>query len=114
MAFDFLATKKAARQALHETLAVSSIHISAATGERTSCRIRVHTRIKLVGDVDYQGFAELSEGMVLIHFDKLEASVIQPATGDLVEYDTQLYQLDTKRDDDGIYLDSWYAIRKDE
>lgn len=113
MAFDFLSTKKAARQVLHETLAVSSYHVSAATGVRSACRIRVHTRIKLVGDVDYQGFAELSEGMVLIHFDKRESAVLEPTAGDLIEYDNQMYQLDTRRDDDGIYLDSWYAIRKD-
>ena len=110
MAFDFIATKKAARRALHETLAVSSIHTSSETGAVNRVRVRVHTRIALSGDVDYQGFAELSDGVVMIHVDSEEARRLKFAADDRIIYDNKVYQLSTQRDDDGIYLESWYAV----
>lgn len=114
MAFDFLATKKQARQALHDTLGVSSLHISAETGVSSKCRVRVHTKIMLGGDVDYQGFAELSDGAVMVHCEKGEARALNFTAGDKIIYDNKVYVLNTRKDDDGIYLETWYATHSED
>lgn len=108
--FNFLAEKKAARQALHKTLAVSCKHKSALTGVISDVAARVHTKVHLSGDIDYQGYAELSDGMVLIHFTIEDANRLRIRANDTLIYDKRLvYKLDTQRYDDNIYLHSWYA-----
>nr|DAU27297.1 MAG TPA: Tail attachment protein [Caudoviricetes sp.] len=109
MAFDFLKEKKAARQVLHERLAVSSKHISAATGRVSDCRVRVHTRINLIGDVDYQGFAEMSEGVVVILCTITEARALNFSPNDKIIYDGEEYILHTQMDDDRVYIEKWQA-----
>ena len=62
----FLDIKRKARADLHHEMGVPSKHISAASGRVSDCRVRVHTKINLTGDIDYQGFAELSDGAVVV------------------------------------------------
>lgn len=106
---NFLEMKKAVRQDLHGVLGVSSKHISALTGKVSKCSIRVHTKIQLVGDVDYQGFAELSDGSVLILCPISEARALQFAAEDKIIYNNQEYVLHTCLDDDTVYLEKWQA-----
>lgn len=108
-AFNFLEVKKAARQDLHRVLGVSSKHISAATGKVSDCRVRVHTKIQLAGDVDYQGFAELSDGSVFILCTIKEARALNFSAEDRIIYDNKEYVLHTRVDDDGIYIEKWQA-----
>ena len=109
-AFDnFLDLKKAVRQDLHKVLAVSSIHISALTGKKSQCRVRVHTKIQLAGDIDYQGFAELSDGSVLVLCPIREARALEFAAGDRIIYNKQEYVLHTCLDDDTVYIEKWQA-----
>lgn len=107
--FDFLAIKKAARQDLHEVLGVLSKHISANTGIVSDCHVRVHTKINLIGDVDYQGFAELSDGGALVLCAIREARALGFSAGDKIIYDSKEYVLHTRLDDDGIYIEKWQA-----
>lgn len=110
MALDFLEVKKKARLALHETLAVSAIFIDKDTKHPLPCKVRVHTKIQLSGDIDYQGFAELSSGHVFIHLLREDAENLDVREGDYLVFDEKLYRFDTRREDDGILLESWYAV----
>lgn len=106
---NFLEIKKAARRDLHKILAVPSMHIDGTTGRVDACDVRVHTRMQLSGDLDYQGFAELSDGTVLIHITQEDSARMRVKAEDYILYDDKVYRLHTQRDDDGIYLASWYA-----
>lgn len=110
-AFDFLKVKKAARRDLHKVLAVSSTHVSAETGKVSTCRVRVHTKIALVGDIDYQGFAELSDGNVVVICSIAEARALGFSAGDKIIYDHREYVLHTRMDDDGVYAEKWQATQ---
>lgn len=105
----FLEIKKRARQDLHRIMGVPAKHISAATGRVSDCRVRVHTKIQLDGDVDYQGFAELSDGSVLVLCALQEARALNFSAEDKIIYDHKEYVLHTRMDDDGIYIEKWQA-----
>lgn len=109
VANNFLELKKVVRQDLHGVLGVSSKHISAETGKVSNCRVRVHTKIQLAGDVDYQGFAELSDGSVLILCPIDEARALGFAAEDRIIYNNQEYVLHTMLDDDTVYIEKWQA-----
>ena len=61
--------------------------------------------------MDYQGFAELSDGAVMVHCAKSEAHF---TAGDKIIYDNKVYVLNTRKDDDGIYLETWYATHSED
>ena len=105
----FLDIKRKARADLHHEMGVPSKHISAASGRVSDCRVRVHTKINLTGDIDYQGFAELSDGAVVVMCTIREARALGFAVGDKIVYDSKEYVLNTRLDDDGIYIEKWQA-----
>lgn len=106
---DFLQIKQAARRDAHRVLGVSAKHISAQTGVVSDCKVRVHTRVQLVGDIDYQGFAELSEGAVWVLCSIAEARRLGFAAEDKIIYNNQEYVLHTRLDDDTVYIEKWQA-----
>lgn len=108
-ATNWLQIKMKARKDLHDTLSVPSKHISAATGMVSDCKVRVHTKLQLAGDVDYQGFMELSDGSVIVRCSIQEARALQFSEGDKIIYNNMEYILHVRLDDDGVFLESWQA-----
>lgn len=68
MPFDFSKLKAQVRQTVHKTFGVPALYADSATPSPVDVRVRWHSRIEQVGDLENQGYANVIQGVDRIVF----------------------------------------------
>lgn len=76
MDFDFAEAKYQARRAVHETLGVSALYQDSTMSAPEPIRVRWHSKIDRMGDLENAGYAEIIEGLHRVILDAAQARLL--------------------------------------
>lgn len=85
--------KATARAAVHRTFAYDGVYVAKGGGPQKPCKVRIHTRNEVFGDLDREGYARVWEGVTGLIYDDRE---ISPTRGGEFIFDTNFrFNVDT-------------------
>ena len=124
MRFDFAKVKARVRKVVHDTLSVSAHYSDDVVTNAVCIRARWHSKLELQGDLNYQGYAEVLEGIDRIIFNITDARHLNIKRGGLITftaYSQQLpdggysaaptFLLDSKEPTSGPHEEIWRVTR---
>lgn len=94
MSFDFAKIKAKVRKVVHNTLSVSAQYSDDFITDPVCINARWHSKLELQGDLNYQGYAEVLEGIDRIIFYIVDARELNIKRGGLVTFTAYAQKLD--------------------